>query len=112
MDRVDLVINISRITLSIVETDALSFGLKFTSEIKNHKMEKLIDLYHRHHKSDFHRSFVQGIIVASTNCQTDDPPLPKRYTAALKYLSSDHNITISPSDKGGGVVIMDSSVYN
>ena len=45
-------------------------------------------------------------------CHSDEPTLPKRYITALKSLSSNHNIVISPSDIGGGVVIMDSTVYN
>ena len=34
------------------------------------------------------------------------------YITALKTLTSYHNIVISPSDKGGGVVIMDFTVFN
>ena len=56
--------------------------------------------------------YLQGIIAASTNCHSDEPTLPKIYITALKSLSSNHNIVISPSDKGGGVVIMNSTVYN
>ena len=75
-------------------------------------MGKIINTNYKHHDSDFDKRFLQGIITASTNCHSDEPTLPKRYITALKSLSSNHNIVISPSDKGGGVVIMDSAVYN
>ena len=67
---------------------------------------------YKHHVSDFHKGFIEGIIAASTKCHSDDLPLPNRYITALKSLSSNHNIVISPSDKSGGVVIMYSMVYN
>ena len=75
-------------------------------------MGKLINTNYKHHDSDFHKGFLQGIIAASTNCHSDELTLPNRYITALNSLSSNHNIIISPSDKGGGVVIMDSTVYN
>ena len=72
-------------------------------------MGKLIDINYRYYYSDFHKSFIQGTIAASTNCQTDKQILPRRYLAALKTLFSNKNIIILPSDKGDGVV-MESSV--
>ena len=110
LGRVDLV-NISSTTLSTVETEVLCFKLKFATGIKNHDMGQLIDINYRHYDSDFHKGFVQGIITASTNCQTDELTLPRRYLAALQTLSSNHNIIILPSDKGGGGMVM-ASVYN
>ena len=62
--------------------------------------------------TNFHKGFLQGIIAASINCHSDELTLPNRCITALKSLSSNHNIVISPSDKSGGVVIMDSTVYN
>ena len=112
MGGADLVNNISSINLSPIETEALTFGLKFATGIKNHDMGKLINTNYKYHHSDFHEGFLQGIIAASTNCHSDELTLPNRYITALKSLSSNHNIVISPSDKGGGVVIMDSTVYN
>ena len=49
---------------------------------------------------------------SSTNCHSNELTLPNRHITALKSLSSNHNIVISPSDKGRAVVIMDSTVYN
>ena len=45
LGRADLVNNISRISFSPIETEALSFGLKFATGIKNHDMGKLINSY-------------------------------------------------------------------
>ena len=103
----DLVNNISSSSLSPIETKAISFGLKFATGIKNHDMGKLINTNYKHHYSDFHKGFLQSIIATS-----DELTLPNRYITALKTLSSNHNIVISPSDKGGAIVIMDSTVYN
>ena len=86
--------------------EALRFGLKFATGITYHDMGKLINIKYRHYDSDFHKGFVQGFIAAKEIKQ------PRRYIAALKSLSSDHNFTISPSDKGGSVVVMDSSADN
>ena len=108
----DLVNNISSINLSPIETEALSFGLRFSTGIKNYDMGKIINTNYKYHDSDFHKGFLQGIIAASTNCHSDELTLPNRYITALRSLSSNHNVIISPSDEGGGVVIMDSSVYN
>ena len=67
---------------------------------------------YRHLDSDFHKGFVQGIIAASTCCQTDEHILPRRYIAALKSLSSYNNIIILLFDKDGCVDIMDSIFFN
>lgn len=111
MGRADLVTNISSTTLSTIETEALSFGLKFATGLKNN-ISKLINLNYRHSDTDFHKGFTQGILAASLDCQNTEFTLPKRYMNALKSLSTNSDITISPSDKGGGVVVMDTAAYN
>ena len=63
---------------------------------------------YRHHDSDFYKDFVQGIIAASTYCQTDEQTLPRRYLTAFKTISSNNIIMLSTS-KGD---VMDSSVNN
>ena len=75
-------------------------------------MGKLINTNNKHHATDFHKGFIQGIISASTICHSDELTLPNRYITALKALSSNHQIILSSSDKCGSVVIMDSMVYN
>ena len=54
---------------------------------------------------------MQVLITAITNANTNDPTLPRRYTAALKALLK-NNVIITPSDKSEGVVIIDLTQYN
>ena len=112
LGRADLVDNISSINLSSVKTEALSFRLQFAPRIKNHDMGKLINTNYKRHDSDFNKWFIQDIIAASANCHSDGLTLPNRYITALKSLSSNHNIIISPPNKGESVVNMDSMVFN
>lgn len=56
------------------------------------------------------KGFIQGII-STTTAQTRDITLPKRYINALSHMANDHNIIISPADKGGGIVIMETTEY-
>ena len=96
-----------------------SFSLIYCTFVKKkyHEKNVSVDIYwkintdYKHHDSDFHKGFLQGIIAASSNGHSDEPTLPNRYITAIKYLSSKPNNVISPV-KGGGVVIMDSTVYN
>ena len=89
LGRADLVNNISSISISPIETEALSFRLKFASGIKNHDMGKLINTNYKHHDSDFHKGFLQGIIVASTNCHSDELTRPNRYYLPTRPLGKD-----------------------
>ena len=111
MGRVNLINNISCINLRSVETEAPSFGLKFAIDIKKH-MGKLINTNYKNHDSDFHKGFIQSIIAASANRHSDELTLTNSSITALKSLSSNRNLVIWHSDKGRGVVIMDSTVYN
>ena len=112
MGRAYLVNNISRISLSSVETEILSLRLKFATGIRNHNIGKLINTNHRHHDCDLNKGCTGSMIATSTYCHFDDLALPNKYITALKCLSSNHNIVISSCDKDRGVVIMDSTIYN
>ena len=70
--------------------EALGFGLKFATGVKNYDMGKLLDIYYSHHDSDFCKGFVQGIITVSINCQNDEHILPMRYQAALTDLAANY----------------------
>ena len=48
----------------------------------------------------------------TNDIKTDDYALPRRQIAALRGLSMNNNITVTPSDKGAGVFITDSTHYN
>ena len=63
LGRVDLVNKIPSFNLSPIETEALSFRLKFATGIKNYDMGKLININYKHLDSDFHKGFLQGIIA-------------------------------------------------
>ena len=88
LGRADLVNNISSINLSPIETEALSFRIKFTTGIKKYDMGKIINTNYKNHDSDFRKWLLVGIIAASTNCHFDELTLPNRYITALKSLSS------------------------
>ena len=72
-------------------------------------MGKLVDMNYKHHDLDFLKGFVHDVIAASTNCQTEHT-LPRRYIAVLKSLPPNNDIVISPFDKGGSFVFMDSTI--
>ena len=72
LGRADLVNTISSINLSSIESEALSFGLKFATGIKNHDMGKIINTNYKHLDSDFHKGFLQGIITAPINDHSDE----------------------------------------
>ena len=56
--------------------------------------------------------FTQGLLATITNSNTDDLALPWRHRASLSDLSMNNNFIIIPSDKGGGIVIMNCTHYN
>ena len=97
---VDHVVNVSKTTLRTAETEAFSFGLKFTAGMKNQIIGKLIDMNYRRYDSDFHKGFVQDKSATSTNCQIDELTQLRRYLAALKTLFHHNNIILLPSNKG------------
>ena len=108
----NLINNLSDITLSQNETEALSFGLKFATGIskKSEVCDTIIKNYHSQ-DTDFEKGFIQGIITSSLS-STNETSLPRRYITALKNLSKRQDITITSSDKGGGIVIMNTNTYN
>ena len=105
LGRTDLLNHISSINLSSVENEALSFGLKIASGIKNHDMGKLINT----NDSGIHKGFIQGIIAASTNCHSDELTLPNRYITAWNISLLTTTSLFPILTKAG--CIMDSTVY-
>ena len=55
---------------------------------------------------------MHGLIGPTTNINIDNYALPWGHKPAMKGLSRNYSIIISPSDKGGSVVIMNSIHYN
>ena len=62
--------------------------------------------------SDRKKEFIERLIASTTNNNTDQRTLCRRHLAALRALSKNNNIIITPSDKGGCVFIMNSTEYN
>ena len=62
--------------------------------------------------TDFTKGFVQGLITATITRPNCDTTIPKRYEIALKKLSTNKSIRITPADKNGGIVILDTNTYN
>ena len=94
-----------------IETEALQFGFKLTTEVNNLNILNLINLNYRHKDSDFNKGFVHGLLAVTTNVNTNDLALFRREIAALRNLSRNKNIFII-RDKGGGGAIMDSTLPN
>ena len=104
--------NLSRKILTPYEKEALSFGLKFATGIpKKHELAGTITTNYRSNDDDFIKGYIQGIITCTTT-QENQLTIPRRYITALKNLSKDESIIISPSDKGGGVVILNTIDYD
>ena len=98
--------------LTTTEHDALSLGLKFATGTHTNNLTEIITKNYRHTDTDFNKGFIQGIITASTHTTYTEHTLPRRYITALRTLAADHTIHITPSDKGGGIVLLDTHTYN
>ena len=68
----------------------------------------LVTMNYRLRDTDFQKGFIQGIISATTS-NDKETTIPKRHIDALKELQINPSITITSSDKGGSVVIMDTT---
>ena len=107
----DLITNLSNTELNNYERESLSLGLKFATGTESHT--SLMELFKKNYRtqdSEFDRGFIQGILISNYK-QNPDPIIPKRYIDALKNLSKNNNIRITPSDKGGAIVIMNTVDY-
>ena len=111
--RPELIQNLSTRQLTQVETEALSFGLKFAigGQGCNNQLDTSIKNY-RGNRGTTDNGFVQGLSWAlEAVAQDHEWALPRRHREALRDLGRDESIFISSADKGGGVVIMGSQQY-
>ena len=111
LSRPELINNLSNHTLTTTQLEALGFGLKFATGLPHHSMTDLITKNYRFNDTDFRKGFIQGII-AITSHNIPETTIPKRYIEALKQLHHKKTLIITPSDKGGGIVIMNTQDYN
>ena len=107
-----LVTNISSKVLSETQHQALSFGLKFDTGKDERPLSYFMTKAGMHKTSDLNKGFAQGVIT-TMNCLKNEqfPALPRRYEKALNDMKKDSSVHITQADKGGGVVVMDSSSY-
>ena len=112
--RPDLIHNLSSHHLSPTETEALSFGLKFATGLPKQNLVDTLTKNYRYTDTDFLKGYIQGIISASmkNHNNSHEHTLPKRHLDALQTLAHNEKLTITSSDKGGGVVIMDTTTYH
>ena len=108
----DLVDNRSTRVLTQVELEALSLGLKFDIGYSSPSVSNLVRKNYRKHNHDLDNGFIQGLIIfAHAMARSNPSNIPYRHVEALRTLAADRSINISPSDKGGGVVIIDNDEY-
>ena len=107
-----LITNLSNRPLRQVETEALSLGLKFdTGKSSNRYLDDIIRNT-KYNDSDIDKGFKQGFTTClSALAGSSRPVIPRRYLVALRDLARNSDIVISPSDKGGGVIILDRTTY-
>ena len=78
------------------------------------KQQKLLDIVntnYRHTDSHFDRGFIKSIIAFTNNNHESKYTLLRRYILALKNLAKNNNITITSSDKGGEIIVLDTIDY-
>ena len=108
-----LISNLSSRILNETEKEALSLGLKFDTGKNNKSFLDFIIKNTKNEDSEIDKGFKQGLVTCLTAlADSKRPSLPRRYLRALQDLSRDRSIVITPSDKGGGVVILDKSSYD
>lgn len=108
----EIVTNVSMRTLSATEKEALSLGLKFDSGKDRFSYVEHVDRNYKWNDNEADKGFIQGLLAACKALADKEPnALPRRYLVALEALALDKNIVVTQADKGGGVIIMDSSQY-
>ncbi|XP_076036929.1 uncharacterized protein LOC143022546 [Oratosquilla oratoria] len=64
-------------------------------------------------EDDIDIGFKQGVLLCCTLASKSSPPaIPRRFRIALEEPRNNQNIVVTKADKGGGIVIMDTSDYN
>ena len=80
VSRLDLITNISSVTLSPLQCQALSLGFKYDTGLARGDMADRIQDNYRRKTTPLERGFVQGIVMSAVANQRDQPPsIPRRY---------------------------------
>ena len=108
----DIVRNFSSRQMSDIEKEALSLGLKFDSGKDKRSFVEHVNKNYRWNDPDVDKGFVQGVLACCKALADDENrSIPRRYLRALQALAKDNTIVVTQADKGGGLVIIDSSEY-
>ena len=108
----DIMTNLSTRQFSDDEKDALALGMKFDSGKDRSTYMEHVQRNYKSNEDDVEKGFIQGIILCCKALADSEPDkLPRRYMRALKSLPDDPSIVITPTDKGGGVVIINKTDY-
>ena len=109
---VKIIKNLANRPLNKTEIEALSLGLKFDSGRDRYSFVEHVDRNYKWEDSDAEKGFIQGILAVCKALADNEPNgLPRRYLLALETLAKDKNIVITQADKGGGIVVLNSSDY-
>jgi len=110
--RDDLIVQLSHKPLTETQRQALSLGLKFDTGSLSKGMADFIESNYRRNLSAIERGFLQGVVTcAVASAKGRKPAIPARYIKALQELGRDDSVVIAPADKGGGIVIINSTDY-
>ena len=109
----DNVINLSTRNFSSDELTLLGLGFSFNLQPTNKDIISTISSFENFlFKYGKDRDFLRGIISPFLlSIKQDSPFLPRRLWNSLQALKKDKSITILPADKGGKVVVLDTSEY-
>ncbi|XP_076061529.1 uncharacterized protein LOC143037282 [Oratosquilla oratoria] len=104
--------NLSSYTLTPSQSQALSLGLKFSTNNNTKKLSDYIMKNYNWKEDDIDIGFKQGVLFCCTLASKSNPPtIPRRFQVALEELRNNQDIVVTKADKGGGIVIMDKTEY-
>ena len=107
----DNVINLSDYSPNHFELEVLGFGLNFALPANRSNFSSFVRNL-SFLKNDLQTGFISSFLGSIYKDLSSHQAFPKRYSNALKSLKNNKMIHISPADKGGKVVILNSSDYN
>ncbi|XP_076067692.1 uncharacterized protein LOC143040485 [Oratosquilla oratoria] len=104
--------NLSSYTLTPSQSQALSLGLKFSTNNNTKKLSDYIKKNYNWREDDIDIGFKQGVLFCCTLASKFNPPtIPRRFQVALEELCNNQDIVVTKADKGGGIVIMNKTEY-
>ena len=106
------VVNLSDYSLKRYEKEILGFGLNFALPASHQQFPLFFRNLNFHKSSSPQVGYLASVLGSVYNdLSSFSQSLPKRYFDALVSLKKNKSIKISPADKGGKTVILNSSDY-